>query len=183
MSSLEQAVSDKSAKVGVIGLGYVGLPLIRAFVAGGFRTMGFDVDQAKLQQLLAGKSYIKHISAEWIARCVGDGTFLPTADMTRLGEADALLICVPTPLNESRDPDLTFIEQTATQIAKTLRPGQLVVLESTTYPGTTEEIVAPLFTKKGFTVGEDIFIAFSPERVDPGNKTYNTRNTPRSLVE
>ncbi len=111
--------------------------------------MGFDVDQAKVDQLLAGRSYIKHIPAEWIARYVADGRFVPTADMRRLGEPDALLICVPTPLNETRDPDLTYIEQTAEQIAAALRPGQLVVLESTTYPGTTREVVLPILQKRG----------------------------------
>jgi UDP-N-acetyl-D-glucosamine dehydrogenase len=179
MPSLEQAIRDKSAKIGVIGLGYVGLPLIRAFVAAGFRTLGFDVDQSKVQQLVAGKSYIKHIASEWIARCVAEGTFLPTADMTRLGEADALLICVPTPLNESRDPDLTFIEQTARQIAKTLRPGQLVVLESTTYPGTTRDVVLPILAARGLKVGRDFYLAFSPEREDPGNPDFSAERIPK----
>jgi UDP-N-acetyl-D-glucosamine dehydrogenase len=157
----------------------VGLPLIRAFVAAGFRTLGFDVDQSKVQQLVAGKSYIKHIASEWIARCVAEGTFLPTADMTRLGEADALLICVPTPLNESRDPDLTFIEQTARQIAKTLRPGQLVVLESTTYPGTTRDVVLPILAARGLKVGRDFYLAFSPEREDPGNPDFSAERIPK----
>ena len=177
--ALEQAIHDKSAKVGVIGLGYVGLPLIRAFVAAGFHTMGFDVDRSKVEQLLAGRSYIKHISAEWIGKCVGDGTLVPTADMRRLGEADALLICVPTPLNETRDPDLTFIEQTADQIAETLRPGQLIVLESTTYPGTTREVVLPKLQAKGMQVGRDFFLAFSPEREDPGNPKYSAERIPK----
>jgi UDP-N-acetyl-D-glucosamine dehydrogenase len=179
MTSLEQAIRDKSATIGVIGLGYVGLPLIRAFVAAGFHTMGFDVDRGKVEHLLAGKSYIKHIPAEWIARCVGDGTFVPTADMGRLGEADALLICVPTPLNESRDPDLTFIEQTAQQIAKTLRPGQLVVLESTTYPGTTRDVVLPILSGGGLSAGREFFLAFSPEREDPGNPNFSAERIPK----
>ncbi len=177
--SLEQAIRDKSARVGVIGLGYVGLPLMRAFVAAGFRTMGFDVDQAKVDQLLAGKSYIKHIPAEWIARCVGEGTLVPTADMGRLAEPDALLICVPTPLNEARDPDLTFIEQTARQIGRVLRPGQLVVLESTTYPGTTRDVVLPILRQGGLEVGRDFYLAFSPEREDPGNPHYSAERIPK----
>ena len=178
-TSLELSIQNKSAKVGVIGLGYVGLPLIRAFVAAGFRTMGFDVDQAKVDHLLAGRSYIKHISAEWIAECVQSGSFTPTADMTRLGEADALLICVPTPLNETRDPDLSFIEQTARQIARVLRPNQLVVLESTTYPGTTREVVLPILSSGGLQVGRDFYLAFSPEREDPGNPQYSAQRIPK----
>jgi UDP-N-acetyl-D-glucosamine dehydrogenase len=178
-SSLEQAIQNKTATVGVIGLGYVGLPLIRAFIAAGFRTMGFDVDQAKVDQLLAGRSYIKHIPAEWIGRYVGDGSFLPTSDMRRLGEADALLICVPTPLNETRDPDLTYIEQTARQIAAALRPGQLVVLESTTYPGTTREVVLPILQQGGLQAGRDFFLAFSPEREDPGNPDFTAERIPK----
>jgi UDP-N-acetyl-D-glucosamine dehydrogenase len=177
--ALEQAIRDKSAKVGVIGLGYVGLPLIRAFVAAGFRTMGFDVDQKKIDRLTAGESYIKHIPAEWIARCVGQGAFVPTADMRRLCEADAVLICVPTPLNDSRDPDLTFIEQTARQIAATLRPGQLIVLESTTYPGTTRDVVLPILRRGGLEPGRDFFLAFSPEREDPGNASYSAERIPK----
>jgi UDP-N-acetyl-D-glucosamine dehydrogenase len=176
---LEQAIREKSATVGVIGLGYVGLPLIRAFVAAGYRTMGFDVDRAKVDQLLAGKSYIRHIPAEWIAECVGSGKFVPTADMGRLGEPDALLICVPTPLSESRDPDLTFIEQTARQIACTLRRGQLVVLESTTYPGTTREVVLPILQGGSLAAGRDFYLAFSPEREDPGNPKYSAERIPK----
>src|SRR6185295_19300257 len=132
--ALQQAIDKKTAVVGVVGLGYVGLPLIRAFVAAGFRTMGFDVDTTKVERLVAGKSYIGHIPSEWIAECIASKKFTPTADMKRLAEADALLICVPTPLSDSRDPDLEYVENTARQIAATLRPGQLVVLESTTYP-------------------------------------------------
>jgi UDP-N-acetyl-D-glucosamine dehydrogenase len=165
--------------VGVIGLGYVGLPLVRAFVAAGFRTMGFDVDQAKVQDLLAGKSYIRHIPAEWIAACVQSGAFVPTADMGRLGEPDALLICVPTPLSASRDPDLTFIEQTARQIARTLRRGQLVVLESTTYPGTTREVVLPILAAGSLAAGRDFYLAFSPEREDPGNPQFSAERIPK----
>jgi UDP-N-acetyl-D-glucosamine dehydrogenase len=176
---LEQAIQDKSATVGVIGLGYVGLPLIRAFIAAGYRTMGFDVDQAKVEQLLAGKSYIRHIPAQWIAECVRSGALVPTADMARLGEPDALLICVPTPLNESRDPDLTFIEQTARQIALALRRGQLVVLESTTYPGTTREVVLPILERSGLAAGRDFYLAFSPEREDPGNPTFSAERIPK----
>ncbi len=176
---LEEAIRNRSAKIGVIGLGYVGLPLIRAFISGGFRTMGFDVDQAKVDKLRSGQSYIKHISSQWIAKHVSDGFFEPTADMRRLAEADALLICVPTPLNETRDPDLTYIENTARQIAKALRPGQLIVLESTTYPGTTRELVLPILAAGGLKAGKDFFLAFSPEREDPGNPKYSAESIPK----
>lgn len=177
--ALEQTISDKSARIGIVGLGYVGLPLIRAFVAAGFRTMGFDVDRTKVDRLAAGESYIEHIPSDWIARCVTDGTFEPTADMQRLAEADALLICVPTPLSDSRDPDLAFVEETTRQIAKTLRQGQLVVLESTTYPGTTRDVMLPILAATGLTVGEDYFLAYSPEREDPGNPDFSAERIPK----
>ncbi len=176
---LKKAISEKTARVGVIGLGYVGLPLVRVFVAAGFQTLGFDVDAGKVERLLAGESYIAHISSEWIAACIARESFEPTADMRRLGEADALVICVPTPLGEGRDPDLTHIETTTRQIAEVLRPGQLVVLESTTYPGTTREVVLPILAAGKLTVGEDFFLAFSPEREDPGNPHYPAERIPK----
>ena len=177
--TLEETIRNKSAKIGVIGLGYVGLPLIRAFISAGFHTLGFDIDQAKVNKLRAGQSYIKHIPSEWIATHISDGFFEPTADVQRLAEADALLICVPTPLNETRDPDLTYIENTARQIAEVLRPGQLIVLESTTYPGTTREVVLPILSAGGLKIGKDFFLAFSPEREDPGNKKYSAESIPK----
>ncbi len=184
MIALEQALRDKTARVGVIGLGYVGLPLIQAFVAAGFRTLGFDVDQSKVDRLLAGESYIGHIPSAWIKTCIAERKFEPTADMRRMGEADVLLICVPTPLSESRDPDLSYIESTAEQIAASLRPGQLVVLESTTYPGTTRDVVLPILVRPResqapLTVGEDFFLAYSPEREDPGNPAHSARRIPK----
>jgi len=179
MTTLETAIREKTARVGVVGLGYVGLPLIRAFVAAGYRTIGFDVDKSKVEHLKAGESYIKHIPASWIRECLSGGRFEPTADMSRLSEADAVLICVPTPLNESRDPDLLYVEQTAESIAKVLRPGQLIVLESTTYPGTTRDVVLPILKKSGLTVGKDYYLAFSPEREDPGNPDYGASGIPK----
>jgi UDP-N-acetyl-D-glucosamine dehydrogenase len=176
---LEAAIRQKTARVGVIGLGYVGLPLIRTFVAAGFRTLGFDVDARKIESLNAGRSYIEHIPSEWIGRCVSEGKFTPTADMSRLVEADALLICVPTPLNRSRDPDLIFVEATARAVAAHLRPGQLVVLESTTYPGTTRDVVLPILAATGLTLGKDFFLAYSPEREDPGNPDFAAGNIPK----
>ena len=178
-SSLEQMIRDKAAVVGVIGLGYVGLPLIRAFAGAGFRTVGFDIDRGKVEHLQSGLSYIAHIPSDWIAQCVSSGQFRPTTDMRCLAEPDALLICVPTPLTQSRDPDLQFVEATARQIAAVLRPGQLVVLESTTYPGTTRDVVLPILSATGLKVGDDYFLAFSPEREDPGNAGHTTKTIPK----
>lgn len=176
---LRGAIADKSARVGVVGLGYVGLPLIQTFVRAGYRTLGYDVDQRKIDTLRSGKSYIKHLPGEWLSACIAEGAFDPTADMARLSEADAILICVPTPLNESRDPDLSFVESTARQIAATLRPGQLIVLESTTYPGTTRDVVLPLLAATGLKVGSDYFLAYSPEREDPGNQQFSASGIPK----
>jgi UDP-N-acetyl-D-glucosamine dehydrogenase len=177
--SLEQAIRNKKAVVGIVGLGYVGLPLIRAFIAAGYRTMGFDVDRTKIERLLAGQSYIGHIPSQWISECIESRKFTPTADMTRLAEADALLICVPTPLSESRDPDLAYVEATARQIAAVLRPGQLVVLESTTYPGTTRDVVLPILAERGLKLGSEFFLAYSPEREDPGNPNFTASGIPK----
>ena len=178
-NQLKSALSDKTALIGVIGLGYVGLPLIRAFVKTGFTTLGFDVDPKKVDELNAGRSYIKHIPSEWIAECVAEKKFSSTADMSRLAEADVLLICVPTPLSDSRDPDLTYVEETTKEIAKTLRPGQLVILESTTYPGTTRDVMLPILEATGKTAGEDFFLAYSPEREDPGNPDFSAERIPK----
>jgi UDP-N-acetyl-D-glucosamine dehydrogenase len=178
-ADLKQNIADKTATVGVIGLGYVGLPLIDAFIHAGFRTIGFDVDQQKVDALNAGRSYIRHIPSEAVAGWSREGRFEATADMDRLGEADALLICVPTPLNDSRDPDLKYIELTGEAIAKSLRPGQLVVLESTTYPTTTRDVLVPILQNSGLTAGKDFFVAYSPEREDPGNKDYSASRIPK----
>ncbi len=179
LEQLEKKIADKSATVGVIGLGYVGLPLISAFVNAGFRTTGFDVDQAKIDVLAKGKSYIKHVDSSVVAKWVERKQFVPTSDMTRLAEPDALLICVPTPLTESRDPDLVFVENTARSIAKALRPGQLVILESTTYPTTTRDVVLPILNASGRKLGADFLLAYSPEREDPGNPDYTAAGIPK----
>jgi UDP-N-acetyl-D-glucosamine dehydrogenase len=179
MPSLEELLRSKSAKIGVVGLGYVGLPLIRAFIAAGFRTLGYDVDKSKVDRLLKGESYIGHIPSDWIGTCIREKTFEPTADMRRLSEADCLLICVPTPLSESRDPDLCFVESTARSIAPVLRKGQLVVLESTTYPGTTRDVVLPILAESGLKCGTDFYLAYSPEREDPGNPDFNASRIPK----
>ncbi len=177
--ALEQKIRDKSAIVGVIGLGYVGLPLLNAFIKAGFKTMGFDIDQKKVDALLQGQSYIKHIPAEMIGQWLTSKQFTPTSDMSRLKEADCILICVPTPLNESRDPDMTYIEGTTEAIRAALRPGQLVVLESTTYPTTTRDVVLPILSKTGLKSGSDYFLAFSPEREDPGNPDFQAQRIPK----
>lgn len=176
---VESKIADRTALVGIIGLGYVGLPLAKAFIANGFRVLGFDVDQKKVDRLHAGESYIGHIASDWIATCITEKTLEPTADMGRLGEPDAILICVPTPLTETRDPDLTYIESTARLIAKQLRKGQLIVLESTTYPGTTRDVMKPILEESGLKCGEDFMLAFSPEREDPGNPDFSAGKIPK----
>ncbi len=178
-STVQDAIDRKTAVVGVIGLGYVGLPLVKAFVEAGFRTMGFDVEASKVASLRAGKSYIKHLPGEWISGCIAEGSFEPTDDLARLSEPDALIICVPTPLTDSRDPDLSYVRSTTHQIASTLRAGQLVVLESTTYPGTTRDVILPILADSGLKLGEDFFLAYSPEREDPGNPDYSASGIPK----
>jgi UDP-N-acetyl-D-glucosamine dehydrogenase len=178
-SRLEESLASKKARVGVVGLGYVGLPLVSAFSDAGFATLGFDVDESKIRRLRAGESYIGHIPSKRIAALLKDKHFDPTSDMARLKEPDAILICVPTPLNDSRDPDLSYIEATAEQIATSLRPGQLVVLESTTYPGTTRDVVLPILKQSKLQPGQDFFLAYSPEREDPGNPDYTASGIPK----
>lgn len=165
--------------LGVIGLGYVGLPLALAFADRGFGVLGFDVDMRKVEALEAGRSYIPHVDGERVARHRQSERLRATGDFARLGEPDALLICVPTPLDSHRDPDLGYVETTARQIAARLRPGQLVVLESTTYPGTTQELLLPILAAGGLECGKDFFLAFSPEREDPGNPKFSTTNVPK----
>jgi UDP-N-acetyl-D-glucosamine dehydrogenase len=181
VAELAGRIADKSARVGIIGLGYVGLPLISAFTNAGFKCIGFDVDDSKVQALKAGRSYIKHIPSSKVADWINRGVLDPTSDMSRLAEADALLICVPTPLNASRDPDLQYIESTSRSIAAVLRPGQLVVLESTTYPTTTRDVMVPILNSNpsGLQCGREVFVAFSPEREDPGNPDYSAAGIPK----
>ncbi|MCA9177278.1 MAG: nucleotide sugar dehydrogenase [Planctomycetales bacterium] len=170
---------DRKAVVGVIGLGYVGLPLLHAFIEAGFQTLGYDVDQSKIDKLLAGRSYIKHIDDAWIQQWLAKEKFDATADTKRLAEADAILICVPTPLSVSRDPDLSYVESSARSVAEILRPGQLVVLESTTYPGTTKDVILPILEQSGLKAGSDFFVAYSPEREDPGNIDFSASGIPK----
>ena len=197
---LLKKIQNKSVIVGIIGLGYVGLPLALEFVNKGFKVIGFDVDEKKIPVLEAGNTYIKHIKAERIKAAVESRLFSATSDFSKLPEADALIICVPTPLDEHREPDMTYIVKTAEMIQKYLRKGQLVTLESTTYPGTTDEILLPMFENapavqmqgnkaaaeenskvKKFEVGTDFYLAFSPEREDPNNPNYNTATIPKVI--
>ena len=176
---LLDAIDSKTAKVAVIGLGYVGLPLIDAYVMAGFDVLGFDVDEKKSSALNNGESYIAHIQSTVIQTWLDSEQFEATTNMSRLDEADVILICVPTPLSSSRDPDLTYVESTTRAIAKSLRPGQLVVLESTTYPGTTRDVLLPILKSSGLEEGKDFFLAYSPEREDPGNKNYSAGTIPK----
>jgi UDP-N-acetyl-D-glucosamine dehydrogenase len=181
--SLLERIENRTAVVGVMGLGYVGLPLLRVFWDAGFRVLGFDVDPEKVRLLKRGESYLKHLGEDLVRKMVEDpngrGRFDATSDPGRLGEADAILICVPTPLGQHMDPDLSFVEDTANDIARTLRPGQLIVLESTTYPGTTREVVLPRLQVRDMRCGTDFYLAYSPEREDPGRKDHSTRTIPK----
>jgi UDP-N-acetyl-D-glucosamine dehydrogenase len=176
---LERKLAERTARVAVVGLGYVGLPLAETFAWGGFPVIGFDVDTAKVERLRNGESYIGHICSQRIAELNGSGRFDPTDDPVRFVEADAIVVCVPTPLGEAREPDLSCIESTGRTLMPHLRQGQLVVLESSTYPGTTEEVLLPLLEESGLKAGEDFFLAYSPEREDPGNHDFSTRNIPK----
>jgi UDP-N-acetyl-D-glucosamine dehydrogenase len=176
---LRVRLDKKTATVAIVGLGYVGLPLAETFVWGGFNVIGFDIDSRKIDALRAGRSYIGHIPDGRVADLIGGGRFDATDDPSRFVEADAIVICVPTPLGEAREPDLSYIASTGRTLMPHLREGQIVVLESSTYPGTTEEVLQPLLEESGLVAGEDFFLAYSPEREDPGNPTFATRNIPK----
>jgi UDP-N-acetyl-D-glucosamine dehydrogenase len=178
-AALRRAIDGRSARVAVIGLGYVGLPLIELFASKGFPVLGFDIDSVKVEKLQAGQSYIGHIAGDRVAALRDSGRFEATADFSRLGEADAILICVPTPLGGHREPDLTAVTQTGRSIGRYLRAGQLVVLESTTYPGTTRDVLRPELEASGLVAGRDFFLAFSPEREDPGNPEHSAGKIPK----
>jgi UDP-N-acetyl-D-glucosamine dehydrogenase len=175
---LREKLAAKKAVIGIVGLGYVGIPLALRFSEVGFPIVGFDIDPDRVDTLNAGKSPIKHITADDIARMVKNG-FEVTADFSRIAEVDAIIICVPTPLSKHREPDLSFITGTMDSITPHLRPQQLLSLESTTYPGTTSEVLKPYIVKRGFRIGEDFFLVFSPEREDPGNPNFSTRSIPK----
>jgi len=177
--ALAARIDARKARVGIVGMGYVGLPLALAFAAKGFAVTGFDLDPAKVARLNAGESYIRHIPAAAIAKARQAGLLSASGDPRSLRKADAILICVPTPLTRHREPDLSYIENTAGMLARVLRKGQLIVLESTTYPGTTDEVLAPILAQSGMVPGKDFFLAFSPEREDPGNPDHGTTTIPK----
>jgi UDP-N-acetyl-D-glucosamine dehydrogenase len=178
-TNLLKKIQKDEALVGIIGLGYVGLPLALAFTGNSFKVLGFDIDAKKVNALEKGNCYISHIDGKKVKQAVQAGKLSATSDFARLGEPDAIIICVPTPLTAQRDPDMSYIVKTAGQIRATLRPGQLIVLESTTYPGTTEELVKGILEETGLLCGRDFYLAFSPEREDPGNKSFSTATIPK----
>jgi nucleotide sugar dehydrogenase len=176
---LMDKIKNKEAKIGVIGLGYVGLPLSVEKAKAGFNVLGFDIQAEKAEKINRGENYIGDVVPEELKKLVSSGKLSATADFSRLGECDVIAICVPTPLDRFKQPDLSYIENSVREISKRLHRNMLIVLESTTYPGTTEEIVAPILEESGFKLGIDFYLAFSPERVDPGNRRFNTHNTPK----
>jgi len=178
-SELLERIRTTQARIGIIGLGYVGLPLAVEFARAGFDVTGFDVDEGKIAQINAGKSYIPDVPASELSEVVQKGKLRATSDMAKLGDMDVIDICVPTPLRKTKDPDLSYVVKAVEAAARVLHRGQLVILESTTYPGTTDEVVQPMLEAGGFKAGEDFLLAFSPERVDPGNAQYTTKQIPK----
>jgi UDP-N-acetyl-D-glucosamine dehydrogenase len=171
-------LKGRRSVIGIVGLGYVGLPLVLRYCEVGFKVIGFDVDSDKISRLNAGQSYIEHISSAAIEQAI-DAGFVATAEFSRIREVDAIILCVPTPLNAHREPDLSYVMDTAATVAAHMRKGQILSLESTTYPGTTDEQLAPLLVERGFEIGQDVFLVYSPEREDPGNEKYSTRSIPK----
>ena len=178
-AALRERIENKSARVGVVGLGYVGLPLLVEFARSGYETVGFDLDVAKVEAITAGRSYIPDVADAEVEKQRAAGRLSATTDLAQLGAMDTVNICVPTPLRKTKDPDMSYVISAVEAIATYLRPGMLVILESTTYPGTTDELVKPILERSGLIAGRDFFLAFSPERVDPGNPKFNTHNVPK----
>ncbi len=178
-TELTEKITSKTARVGVVGLGYVGLPLAVEYAKAGFRVTGIDLQEAKVDRLNAGESYIQDVPTNEVAEFVKNGRLSATSDFSVISELDTINICVPTPLRKTKDPDMSYIVSACEQIAKYFHPGMLVILESTTYPGTTDELVRPMLEQSGLQVGEDFFLCFSPERVDPGNPNFQTKNIPK----
>ena len=176
---LKDKITNRTAHFGVVGLGYVGLPLAVEFAKKGLKTTGFEIDPSKVDQLAAGTSYIGDVPSSDVKPLVQEGLFTATTDFDELADMDVISICVPTPLSKTRDPDMSYVLKATKEVARRLRKGQLVILESTTYPGTTDELVCPELESSGLRVGEDFYVAFSPERVDPSNPTYGIKNTPK----
>ncbi len=171
-------IEEKKTEVGIIGLGYVGLPLAREFLKNGFKVKGFDIDEEKVKRLKRGESYIGYVKSDFIKRHLNK-SFSVTSDLSKLSEPDILIVCVPTPVGKHNEPDLSFLKNTAETIARYMRKGQLIIIESTTYPGTTEEEILPILSKTSLKVGEDFFLGYSPEREDPGNKKFSTADIPK----
>ena len=179
IQALKEKIENKTAHVGIVGLGYVGLPLAVEFAKAGFHVTGIDLQQSRIDRLMTGESYIQDVPSSEVAQLVKDGRFDATTDFSVVRELDTINICVPTPLRKTKDPDMSYIVSASDEIAKFFHPGLLVILESTTYPGTTDELLLPTFEKHGLKAGLDFFLCFSPERVDPGNPVYQTLNTPK----
>jgi len=179
LRGLEEKITDKSAKVGIVGLGYVGLPMAVAFSDAGFNVLGFDVQQERVDLVNRGKSYIADVSSERLSAASANGVLEATADQNRFREVNAICICVPTPLTKTKEPDLSYVIHECEEISKHLWPEQLVVLESTTYPGTTRDVVRPILERSGLKAGSDFYLAFAPERADPGNENHNVTNIPK----
>jgi len=179
--NLRKKIQTKEAHIGVIGLGYVGLPLVIEFCKAGFHVTGFDIDEKKISSLGKGKSYIKHIEDSLISQCFP--LFIPNTDFAKLSEMDCIILCVPTPLNKNREPDMSYVFNTTRTVAQYLRRDQLIVLESTTYPGTTDEDMKAILEETGLKAGDDFSLAYSPEREDPNNKDFSTSTIPRLLED
>ena len=179
--ALKEKIEDRSAQVGVIGLGYVGLPLAMEFVRAGFKVTGIDIDESKVKQLNKGQNYIQDVADGEVKTAVKSGQLQATADFSVLSGLDAVSICVPTPLNKQENPDISYINNVMIKLTAFMHPDMLIILESTTYPGTTRELILPKLEDQGFTVGKDFWLCFSPERIDPGNKQFGTANTPKVL--
>ncbi|RQD78169.1 NAD(P)-binding domain-containing protein, partial [Desulfonatronospira sp. MSAO_Bac3] len=177
--TLVHKLDSGEARIGIIGLGYVGLPLALRYLAVGYSVLGLDIDPHKVNRLMKGESFIRHIPSEPLQEGVQQGRFQATTDFSRAGEADALILCVPTPLDRHREPDLSFVVNSLEEVLPAMRPGQVVSLESTTYPGTTDEELRPRIEAAGFKTGRDVFLVYSPEREDPGNPAFNTRSIPK----
>jgi UDP-N-acetyl-D-glucosamine dehydrogenase len=180
-AQLAGRIQDGSAVLGVVGLGYVGLPLAVEMARSGFRTVGFDISSSVVEKINRGESHIQDVSSDTLRAFVEEGLIVATTDLSRMSECDAISICVPTPLSKTKDPDLSYVVSATQAVRAAIRPGQLIILESTTYPGTTREAMLPVLEESGLVVGEDFFLCFSPERVDPGNPVWHTRNTPKVI--
>ena len=178
---LIKKIKDRSAKIGVIGLGYVGLPLAIEFTNAGFKVIGIDVDEKKINQINDGNNYINDVDSNLLKTAVENKNLSATNDFSIVNNLDAISICVPTPLNKQRDPDISYIVSVMDEIKHSIHKDMLIILESTTYPGSTRELILPYLENNGFTIGVDFFLCFSPERIDPGNKEYNTSNTPKII--